>query len=102
MFFLLNVLQWCAIMNMTSLALTQPTHTHHGYLPGLWDAVLHDACHVSDGEVDVLLTEVFLAAVAFLMVMQALIPIICEGEGHVRSLFNTTLCLNKSSLLLSR
>lgn len=59
---------------------TAHTHTHHGYLPGLWDAVLHDACHVSDGEVDVLLTEVFLAAVAFLMVMQAFITVICVRE----------------------
>uniref|UniRef100_A0A8C7RKL9 Uncharacterized protein n=1 Tax=Oncorhynchus mykiss TaxID=8022 RepID=A0A8C7RKL9_ONCMY len=78
-FLLLNVLQWCAFMNTTPVLLSHSlhthTHTHHGYLPGLWDAVLHDACHVSDGEVDVLLPEVLFHA-PVIMVVQTLLSII--------------------------
>lgn len=46
------------------------------HLPRLGDSVLHDAGHVSDGQIDVLLPEVLLDA-AVVVVVQTLLCVVC-------------------------
>lgn len=46
------------------------------YLSSLWDGILHDAGDISDGKVNVLLSEIVFASVAILMVVKTFIPII--------------------------
>lgn len=42
----------------------------------LWDCVLHDASYVSNGQVDVLLSEIVFATIAIFMVMKTFLTII--------------------------
>lgn len=63
-----------------------PTTTTHAapHLPRLRDSVLHDASHVSNREIDVLLPEVLLDA-AVVVVVQTLLCVVCKKRTHFQS-----------------
>lgn len=54
------------------------------HLPRLRDSVLHDASHVSDGQVDVLFSEVLLDA-AIVVVVQTLLRVVCRKKTCFQS-----------------
>lgn len=54
------------------------------HLARLRDSVLHDAGHVSDGEIDVLLPEVLLDA-AVVLVVQTLLCVVCGKQTRFQS-----------------
>lgn len=45
-------------------------------LSRLWDGVLHDASYISNGQVDILLSEIVFATIAIFMVMKTFFTII--------------------------
>lgn len=55
------------------------------YLSSLRDGVLHDARHIGNREVDVLLSEIVFASVLIFVVVKTFIPVIYEGMKRLNN-----------------
>lgn len=69
-----------------------PTPSLPPHLASLRNSILHDASHVGNRKVDVLLPEVLFEA-AVVMVVQTLLCIVCTKQTHVESALSSNLTL---------